>query len=128
MTAALTNTVHQGSHDLVTRQLDIENWFAAVYLLFRHVDAVGIGVALQFTDVLNQTSLEVAVQDFLFMVNEGFHTFVLEFANHAGTHVDYFLVHIGDVLALDSAPGYAVALLHRRIPTADSPSLRKTGS
>ena len=61
--------------------------------------------------MVDEAALEGAVQDFVLMVNEGLHTFVLQFADDAGTHIHNLFVGVAQLLVLDALEDALTVLL-----------------
>ena len=102
---SLNEVAHQRFHDFVTAQFHVEHHLGVVYFLERHLCASAVGIALQGADVVNQTSLEGAGKYLLLVVAEHFDALVLQFANHAGTHIDHAFVLVEHAF-VDHAPPY----------------------
>ena len=77
--------LHQRSHDLVTRKLDVENGLAGINLLSRNLGAGDVGIALVLRDVVDEGSLEGAGKNLFLVVEECLYAFVLQFAYYAGS-------------------------------------------
>ena len=69
--------LHQRSHDLITRKFDVENRFAGIDFLAGNLRTFLIGLALMFGDMFNETSLETAGKNFLFVIQKNIDAFVL---------------------------------------------------
>ena len=69
--------LHQRSHDLVTRKLDVENRFAGIDFLAGNLRTFLIGLALMFGDMFDETSLESTGKNFLFVIQKIVDAFVL---------------------------------------------------
>ncbi len=50
---------------------------------------------LRLRYIVYQTALEGAVENLFLMFDESMGTYILQLANGAGSHIDYFLVVIG---------------------------------
>ena len=102
MHCSLGHYLHQRFHNLETAQFHVEHRFALVYPVERHLCAPFVCFSLRFRDVVDETSLESAVENLLLVVDECPRTHVLQFAYHAGTHVNHLLVVVGDSFVLDA--------------------------
>jgi len=103
--------LHQGSHDLVTRKFDVENRFAGIDFLAGNLRTFLIGLALMFGDMFDETSLESAGKNLLFVIQKNVDAFVLQLSDYAGTHVHHLLVFIGQPLIQNSLANLLLCFL-----------------
>ncbi len=103
--------LHQGSHDLVTRKFDVENWFAGIDFLAGNQRTFLIGLALMLGDMFDETSLESAGKNLLFVIPKNVDAFVLQLSDYTGTHVHHLLVFIGQPLIQDSLANLLLCFL-----------------
>ena len=85
-------------HDLVTREFDVEYGLALVDALQGEFAATLIGLGGHGADMVDEATLEGAVEDILLVLDEHTDTLVLEFADDTGAQVDNLLIIVGNPL------------------------------
>ena len=94
-----------------SRKFDVENRFAGIDFLAGNLRTFLIGLALMFGDMFDETSLESAGKNFLFVIQKNIDAFVLQLSDYAGTHVHYLFVFIGQSLIQDSLANLLLGFL-----------------
>ena len=90
--------VDEGVDDAITSQFYIDYVLVAIDASCGNLGTVGVCFAKTRTEVLHQGTLECAVEDGLFVLDEGADAFAFEFADGAGTEIDDALVGIIDAV------------------------------
>ena len=103
--------LHERLHDLVTAQLHVEHRLTVVYLPHAQLLTAAVGIAHLRRYVVDEATLERAVQNLLFVVAERLGTLVLQLANDACTHIHNLLVLIAHALILGTLLNVSARLL-----------------
>ena len=102
MLDGLNHEFHEGGHDAITRELDIEHRATAINASLGYLGAIDVGFVRNGRDIVNERTYERTFENLSFVIDEDLNTFVLEFADDTGTQVLYLLVGVGELFFADA--------------------------
>ena len=95
---SLNQGVHERLHNLVTRQFHVQNGLGIVYALYAQLGTMTIGIAHRGRNMVDEASLERAVEYLALVLDECPCALVFKFSNGACTQIHHLLVIVGDAL------------------------------
>ena len=93
---------HQRLHDLITRQLHIEDRTALIDTLDRKRCTVLVSLTRQWSDMVDKCPFEDAVEKIIFMFHKYLHAFILQQTDDTGTHINHLFIIISQALVDDT--------------------------
>src|SRR3712207_5067429 len=104
---SLDEGLHERFHNLVTAQFDVENGLTSIDSPERNFRTMLVSLIYLLAGVADEAAFKGAVEDLVFMFDEGLYTLCFEQAYGTGAHVDHLFVGIGKSF-VDDASTYAL--------------------
>ena len=106
--------LEQRLHNLITREFHVEHRLRVVYTLTAHRRAMSVSVACGRRNMVNERTLERAVQYVFLRLHEGVGALVLQSAYGAGTHIHHLLIVVRDFFLADATVDMLALLLREK--------------